>query len=903
MNEDDYSPSSTDCLDCPHEIERSGWGFVSKRPSEKKKIRSRTHSLSSLEDKGIPLSRQHVVKEIVVSKGSQRTVKMHPAKSSKELGKKTKKNVPKPDPRPWRANMAPIPPRKPSEQTKLVIKPKQIPPEIGIPKHGEHSLPIILPAGKSFMDEHCGLEGTTSDLESDLIIRECNGGDGGDMIVQRKEEGLDDERVINRHHEEETCVTKSFVHDPSCLDDHATISVDCIPHDVIEEDAFASKKIAVADDVSENDVKVTKEDCSSVSDPVEESCHVGNTVLESGGDEDARSAVESDQTYRDEPCETGEEKKINAGLSISEPCVVEIPSPESEDGLCTETSSSIPEVMQAADVNDGDVVDDDDATCDDDDATCDDDDDDDDATCDELEDGLSMEQKNIDDDSVGHLGEVICHRTKYSHKFRCFSDILSGMALQNVNLKGKGKEKGKESGSIYCGSGAVEDWMTVAQRVLALAKDHNEKAQRSVRDEGHSRAILSYKVVKNRPDIEHALLTSTRDMRDVVWLENSVSGSMWNVWWTWKRPSKPRFEDMIIFQRLNHFPQAFEMTRKDNLKRNIQRYSRLPGSTGSYFSIIPPTYTLPREYTQFVEHFSSCDDEPNMWIMKPVGKSRGRGISIVADILDVAYGEGVVMQQYIHNPLLIDGFKFDLRLYVLVLSFQPVLHAFLYSDGFARLATTPYDPSPKNRGDLFMHLTNTSIQKEVAGGKDGESLGTKLRLEEMYHRLDFDLDAQNTLWTSISELIIKTLACVEDRIEPCLNAFELYGFDVLIDQTMRPWLIEVNASPSLEMEFAVDYEVKVPLLQDILRLVNPCPFDRTALQECIERRLGEARSAHPSRWMAIDSESKSLDEDMKRILCNIDPDKIDEIGPMGDFVRIAPSPMYSKICKVRRMTR
>ena len=72
--------------------------------------------------------------------------------------------------------------------------------------------------------------------------------------------------------------------------------------------------------------------------------------------------------------------------------------------------------------------------------------------------------------------------------------------------------------------------------------------------------------------------------------------------------------------------------------------------------------------------------------MKPVGLSRGRGISLVGDISDVSYGEAMVIQRYVTHPLTLGGFKFDLRLYVLVTSFNP-LEAFLYTEGFGRFST------------------------------------------------------------------------------------------------------------------------------------------------------------------------------------------------------------------------
>lgn len=86
---------------------------------------------------------------------------------------------------------------------------------------------------------------------------------------------------------------------------------------------------------------------------------------------------------------------------------------------------------------------------------------------------------------------------------------------------------------------------------------------------------------------------------------------------------------------------------------------------------------------------SETEGQHNIWIMKPTGKSRGRGITVLNDISDVMYAEPVVLQKYLKNPLLLKGHKFDMRIYVLVTSFNP-LEVFLYKEGFARLTTQPF---------------------------------------------------------------------------------------------------------------------------------------------------------------------------------------------------------------------
>lgn len=72
----------------------------------------------------------------------------------------------------------------------------------------------------------------------------------------------------------------------------------------------------------------------------------------------------------------------------------------------------------------------------------------------------------------------------------------------------------------------------------------------------------------------------------------------------------------------------------------------------------------------------------------------------------------MIVQRYLTKPYLIDGYKFDLRLYVLVNGIAP-MRIYIFEDGLARLATVPYKtPAPNNMNNLFMHLTNYAINKE-----------------------------------------------------------------------------------------------------------------------------------------------------------------------------------------------
>jgi hypothetical protein len=85
------------------------------------------------------------------------------------------------------------------------------------------------------------------------------------------------------------------------------------------------------------------------------------------------------------------------------------------------------------------------------------------------------------------------------------------------------------------------------------------------------------------------------------------------------------------------------------------------------------------------------------WICKPASSSQGKGIFITQDIAEIPTRTPMVVCEYVNKPLLIDGYKFDLRIYVAMTSINP-LRLYIYEDGLARFATQKYNQS-KN-GDL-----------------------------------------------------------------------------------------------------------------------------------------------------------------------------------------------------------
>jgi tubulin polyglutamylase TTLL5 len=255
-----------------------------------------------------------------------------------------------------------------------------------------------------------------------------------------------------------------------------------------------------------------------------------------------------------------------------------------------------------------------------------------------------------------------------------------------------------------------------------------------------------------------------------------------------------------------------------------------------------------------------------------------------------------------------DGYKFDLRLYVVVTSFRP-LEAFIYKDGFARVSTHTYSNDPDKMEDKFVHLTNSSIQKLNASGPSRDnplmncaedSGGSKISLfgqNGLWQRLAKQgLDVE-TIWRDICLVVVKSLVVVDEKMthQPC--CFEMFGYDVLIDSNLRPWLIEVNASPSLARENQLDSRVKNSMIRDTIALVDPAPFDRAALANVLRRRYGDIAKNR----FTLNKNDPQWEKDLKDILGDFVPRQYgEEPRCMGDYQRLCPNTnIFNHVLKLK----
>lgn len=279
------------------------------------------------------------------------------------------------------------------------------------------------------------------------------------------------------------------------------------------------------------------------------------------------------------------------------------------------------------------------------------------------------------------------------------------------------------------------------------------------------------------------------------------------------------------------------------------------------YDFSPTTFILPNDYTRFLGEYNKLRQTggPTVyWICKPVDLSRGRGIFIFEDLKDLVYDCSVIVQRYISNPQLISGYKFDLRIYVCVKSFHP-LTVYIHQEGLVRFATEKYNLSSLH--NLFAHLTNTSINKFgpfYKTEKQRVGRGCKWTMSKFRHFLQGQDISELLLWQRISNIVTLTLLSIAPSVPSCPNCVELFGFDILIDQKFKPWLLEVNYSPALTLDCQADVTVKKGIISDLIDLMNYTSTDsfRAKAYETQGYKQPSFYANHPSHVIPVLSQVK-----------------------------------------------
>ena len=150
---------------------------------------------------------------------------------------------------------------------------------------------------------------------------------------------------------------------------------------------------------------------------------------------------------------------------------------------------------------------------------------------------------------------------------------------------------------------------------------------------------------------------------------------------------------------------------------------------------------------------------------------------------------------------------------------------------------------------------------------------------------------------SFKDVIIKTLVAVEPHIISNLlknptnrvNCFEIYGFDIMVDANMKPWMLEVNVLPSLSSSSPFDKRIKTMLVCDALTLVGLRGYDKSKFHAQTTELLGLAPFVQSMAYQTIREKGRfdgteKLTKDEQEMLMDLD----EEYMRRGNFNRVFP---------------
>ena len=229
----------------------------------------------------------------------------------------------------------------------------------------------------------------------------------------------------------------------------------------------------------------------------------------------------------------------------------------------------------------------------------------------------------------------------------------------------------------------------------------------------------------------------------------------------------------------------------------------------------------------------------NLWLIKKINLNRGREIQVMSNLEKIIQQinqikneqkklKYLIIQKYIEKPLLYCKRKFDIRIWVLFTYLLKTnkFEAYVFKEGHLKASSEIFDI---NSNDLFIHLTNYSVQKKNKNFSQNE-IGNEISFKTFQKELDKngDINFKKNILENIIKIIEITANIAKNKINVLnrKNCFELFGYDFILDEDYKPFLLEINTNPGYE-ESSPLIKMLIPrMIDDALRLTIDKVFER-----------------------------------------------------------------------------
>jgi hypothetical protein len=219
----------------------------------------------------------------------------------------------------------------------------------------------------------------------------------------------------------------------------------------------------------------------------------------------------------------------------------------------------------------------------------------------------------------------------------------------------------------------------------------------------------------------------------------------------------------------------------------------------------------------------------------------------------------IIVQKYLDNPLLYKKRKFDIRCFVLV---DSNLNVFFCREGHLKGSSELYDINNTNK---FIHITNHSLQKKSLKFEQYE-YGNEISYSDFKSFLqeeNIPIEKFHKMIEQMKYLVKISFKSVGNkllRITPVL-CFEIFGYDFILDNDFRPWILEINNNPGLGISSPLIEKLVPRMLDDALRLTIDKVFETKYDRECIDEN-GKYKSKYKL-------DGFSDEENIFEFLCNV----------------------------------